>query len=63
MEKKKPVAKVTLKTKELKGRKEKKQTFPIGQANAILKMRKSQWQLADDKFHWNGTEIAPGKAK
>lgn len=32
--------------------------FPISQANRLLKMNNSQWELKDEKFIWNGTEIA-----
>lgn len=58
MEEKKPTEMVTLKVKEIKGRKSKSVTLPIGQANMILKMRKSQWELNDKTFIWNGTEVA-----
>ena len=58
MEKSKSTEMVKLKTKALKGRKSKEQKVSIGQANIMLKMRKSQWELADKSFKWNGTEIA-----
>jgi len=32
--------------------------FEIGQANKLLKLSNSQWELSDDKFQWNGIEIA-----
>lgn len=46
---------VELSTKEEKARKRK---FEIQQANKLLNLPKSQWKLADDKFTYNGTEIA-----
>jgi hypothetical protein len=42
--------------------KEGKKTFDIKHANNLLKLPNSQWELADEKFVWNGTEIAK-KAK
>lgn len=36
----------------------KPQPFPISQANTLLSLRNSQWELSDEKFTWNGTEIA-----
>jgi hypothetical protein len=38
--------------------KSKTQSFPIDQANEILKLKKSAWKLADSKFKFNGIEIA-----
>lgn len=34
------------------------QTFGIGQANRLLTLSNPQWKLADEKYKWNGTEIA-----
>lgn len=46
---------VTLKVKDDPKR---EQSFPIAQANAILNLRNSQWELSDSKFKHNGKEIA-----
>lgn len=35
-----------------------KKPFVIAHANALLKLPNSRWKLADDKFKWNGTELA-----
>ena len=51
---------VTLKVKGEKGREQK---FEIAQANALLKIKNSQWELKDEKFTYNGTEIAPKPTK
>lgn len=34
------------------------QTFGISQANRLLQLSNAQWKLADEKYKWNGTEIA-----
>lgn len=53
---------VTLKTKVTKERKKSKdRSFPISQANTILKLANSQWELNDKDFKWNGKEIAIAK--
>lgn len=33
------------------------QEFDIDQANKLLKLPNSQFELKDDKFEWNGMEI------
>ena len=38
--------------------KSKKQAFELSHANRILNLPGSRWKLADDKFKWNGKEIA-----
>lgn len=48
--------KVKLKAKDVKDAKPKE--FGIDHANKLLKLPNTQWELADDKFAWNGTEIA-----
>lgn len=48
--------KVKLKAKDVKDAKSKE--FEIDHANKLLKLSNTQWELADDKFVWNGTEIA-----
>ena len=58
----KPVM-VNLKSKpQGKDAKPKERKFEIKQANALLKIKKSGWELSDDKFQFNGKEIAK-KAK
>lgn len=47
---------VKLKAKDVKDAKPKE--FTIDHANKLLKLPNTQWELADDKFNWNGTEIA-----
>jgi hypothetical protein len=32
--------------------------FSIGQANKLLKLPNTQWELDDKAYKWNGTEIA-----
>lgn len=59
--KQKPVM-VQLKTKKNGNVDSKTRSFEISQANSILKLRNTQWQLDDKGFEWNGTEIAK-KAK
>lgn len=50
---------VTLKTKPFGEKKQtKEKSFPIVQANALLKLPNPQWTLKDPKYKWNGTEIA-----
>lgn len=50
--------KITTVTLKVKG-KDRKQDFPIGQANTLLKLRNAAWELPEDsKFKWNGEEIA-----
>lgn len=50
---------VSLKSKPgTKDGKPKTKSFEIGQANKLLKMKKSAWELNDPKFTFNGTEIA-----
>lgn len=46
---------VTLKAKDVKSR---TKQFGIDHANKILKLSNSQWELNDDNFEWNGTELA-----
>lgn len=45
-----------------KGEKGKDRKFPIGQANKILSLSNSQWELNDKGFSWNGKEIVKAKA-
>lgn len=47
---------VKLKAKDVKD--SKPQEFKIEVANKLLKLSNSKWDLADEKFVWNGTEIA-----
>ena len=49
---------VKLKTKARKDYKSKSQTFDVEHANRILKLPKSQWQLDDKNWKWNGQELA-----
>lgn len=50
---------VTLKSKPSgKDSKAKSRQFEISQANKLLTIKKSAWELDDDKFQFNGTEIA-----
>ena len=49
---------VKLKTKKNKKGESKERSFEISQANELLKLRKTQWELADKGFKWNGSEIA-----
>ena len=51
-----PKDNVLLKAKDKK--ESKPQAFPIAQANKILSLSNPQWELSDEKFMWNGTEIA-----
>ena len=37
--------------------------FEIGQANKLLSLSKSQWELNDENFKWNGREIANAPKK
>ncbi len=37
--------------------------FEIGQANKLLSLSKSQWELNDENFKWNGSEIANAPKK
>ena len=55
--------KKTFVTLKVKGEKGKTQEFEIAQANALLKIKNSQWELKDEKFTYNGTEIAPKQTK
>lgn len=48
--------KVSLKAKDSK--KAKKGKFFIDQANKMLSLSNSKWELDDDRFKWNGSEIA-----
>lgn len=41
-----------------KDAKAKTRSFEIDQANKLLKVKKSAWELADEKFQFNGSEIA-----
>lgn len=51
--------KVTLKSKDNKEGKEAiKQLFEESQAIRILKLPNSQWELADDKYTWDGKELS-----
>lgn len=38
--------------------KSKLRSFEISRANKLLSMKKSAWELSDDNFRFNGTEIA-----
>lgn len=38
-----------------------KQSFEVSQANKLLKMNRSQFQLADKNWSWNGIELAKAK--
>lgn len=49
--------KVTLKAKDRKTEKESKQSFSDAQAIKILKLPNSQWELADERFSWDGKEL------
>lgn len=33
------------------------QKFEITQANRLLSLQNTQWELSDANFEWNGTEI------
>lgn len=50
---------VKLKSK-VKGTKAKARTqsFQVKQANDLLSLKFSSWILDDDKYKWNGTELA-----
>lgn len=37
--------------------KRKTESFPLKQANAILSLTNSAWELSDTKYKWNGTEL------
>lgn len=50
---------VFLKPKDVKG--SKKSKFEISVANQLLSLSNSQWELSDEKFTWNGTEISKAK--
>jgi len=52
---------VILKPKDTKDGKLKE--FGIDQANKLLKLPNSQWELKDEKFKWNGTELAKVQSK
>lgn len=52
------IAKVNLKQKDGGKGPKKEQKFPIDQANKLLSLKKTQWQLSDDRYKWNGTELA-----
>lgn len=59
---------VNLKSKPGKGKdgkvgKSKEQKFPIDQANKMLKIKKSAWELSDKDYIFNGIEIAPASKK
>ena len=52
---------VILQTKEKGGEnapKQKSRPFEISVANKMLQLRNSQWELKDDKYTFNGVEIA-----
>lgn len=36
-------------------------SFEISRANVILRMNKSNWELSDDGFTWNGIDIVKVK--
>lgn len=51
--------KVTLKAKDKKeGKEPVKQSFEEAQAIRILKLPNSQWELADEKYTWDGKELS-----
>lgn len=56
---------VTLKSKDKreKAKEYAKKPFSIAHANALLQLPNSRWELADDKFKWNGKEIAVNSKK
>ena len=54
-------AKVSLESTDRK--KNVKQSFPIEQANALLKLPNTKWKLNDAKYKWNGKEIAKVASK
>ena len=47
---------VTLKTKNAD--KPRKKSFPLEQANKLIKLKNSQWELDDKGYKFNGTELA-----
>jgi len=51
------VKKVIVKLKATDGKKVERD-FPIDQANKLLKLPKSKWELIDKNFVFNGIEIA-----
>lgn len=51
--------KVKLKTKSVGDSKSKNQEFTLDQANKLLKLPNTRWELSDENFNWNGSEIAP----
>ncbi|MCB5972662.1 hypothetical protein LIT13_06700 [Flavobacterium psychrophilum] len=46
---------VNLKTK---GDKSRKQEFELNQALRLLSLKNSQWELADEKYIFNGVDLA-----
>ena len=50
---------VFLKPKDVKDAK--KVNFELSIANQLLSLSNSQWELSDEKFNWNGTEISKAK--
>lgn len=56
----------TVKLKQKDGKDPKKASaveFSVKRANALLLLPNSQWELADDKYKWNGSEIATTATK
>lgn len=51
---------VTLKAK---GEKGKERTFDIKQANSLLKLHNTQWELNDAAYEHNGTELVKKSGK
>jgi hypothetical protein len=47
-----------VKLKKKNGKENDGREFPIAQANTLLKLPNSQWEIGDNKYQWNGTEIA-----
>ena len=43
--------------------KNKTKSFEIGHANKLLSLANPRWKLADEKFKWNGKEIAKVSVK
>lgn len=54
----KAVENVTLRPTDVAEGKAQNRSFPIDQANALLKVKNSKWELADDAYFHNGSEIA-----
>lgn len=47
---------VTLKAKDAE--KNRTREFGLDQANKLLRLKNTQWELADKGYKWNGSELA-----